>query len=217
MRILALVHQPDAPPGTFADVVRGAGAELTGWDVPRQGMPTGATAYDGAISFGGGAHPDQEDAHPWILDELDLLRDLVDAGVPTLGICLGGELLARALGAEVGPAPEEVGFVPVERVDGADRLLCDLPARFDALQWHSYGFALPPGAVAVARNAATLQAFRAGDSAWGVQFHPEVDRGIVERWAADERVPLPEGDYEAWVGLGARICRAFLRVCGMRL
>lgn len=217
MRILALVHQPDAPPGTFADVIRDAGAHLTPWNLSELGLPAEPTSYDGVISFGGGPHPDQEDAHPWMLTELGLLRELVDAGVPTLGICLGGELLARALGARVGPAPEEIGFTQVERTAADDPLLRDLPPRFDALQWHSYGFELPDGAVALARNEATLQAFRAGEHAWGLQFHPEVDRAIVAGWALDERRPVPEGDYAAWAELGGRICGAFLRVCGMRL
>jgi GMP synthase-like glutamine amidotransferase len=152
-----------------------------------------------------------------MLTELGLLRELVDAGVPTLGICLGGELLARALGARVGPAPEEIGFTQVERTAADDPLLRDLPPQFDALQWHSYGFELPDGAVALARNEATLQAFRAGEHAWGLQFHPEVDRAIVAGWALDERRPVPEGDYAAWAELGGCICGAFLRVCGMRL
>jgi len=217
VRILALVHQPDAPPGTFADVIRESGADLTAWNLPERGLPGEPASYDGVISFGGGPHPDQEDAHGWILTELDLLRELVDAGVPTLGICLGGELLARALGAAVGPAPEEIGFVSVERTTDDDALLGDLPPRFDALQWHSYGFELPAGAVPLARNAATLQAFRAGEYAWGLQFHPEVDRAIVTQWAIDERQPVPEGDYATWAELGGRICRSFLRVCGMRL
>jgi GMP synthase (glutamine-hydrolysing) len=217
MRILALVHQPDAPPGTFADVVREAGAELRTWGVDELGPPRDADGFDGVMSFGGGMHPDEEHVHPWILAELELLRRLVADEVPTLGICLGGELLARALGAPVGPVEPEVGFCAVERTGESDPLLGELPPRFDALQWHSYGFGLPAGAVALARSPSTLQAFRAGDRAWGLQFHPEVDRAIATAWALGERLPVPGGDYVAWAGLGARICRSFLRVCGMRL
>jgi GMP synthase (glutamine-hydrolysing) len=217
VRILALVHQPDAPPGTFADVVVASGASLVTWDVPHGDPPGGLDAFDGAISFGGGPHPDEEADHPWILTELEVLRELVAADVPTLGICLGGELLARALGAPIWRASEELGFVTVERTVDDDPVLGRLPRRFDALQWHRYGFGLPEGAVAVARNDAALQAFRVGRRAWGLQFHPEVDRAIVERWALDERRPVPPGDYDAWTRLGERICRGFLDVCGMRL
>jgi GMP synthase-like glutamine amidotransferase len=217
MRILGLVHEPDVPAGTFADVVRDAGAELRAWGVAELGPPRDLDGYDGVISFGGGMHPDQDHLHPWILGEVDLLRRLVDEGVPTLGICLGAELLARSLGARVGPVEPEVGFVPVRRTGEADALLDRLPPRFDALQWHSYGFELPEGAAALAHSASTLQAFRAGGRAWGVQFHPEVDRAIVARWAVDERQPVPDGDYVAWAELGSRICRGFLSVCGMRL
>jgi GMP synthase (glutamine-hydrolysing) len=214
VRILAVVHQPDAPPGTFGDVVRASGAELVVRG-PAE-LPGDSAGFDGVIAFGGGPHPDEEARHPWILDEVELLRRATEAGTPTLGICLGGELLARALGAEVAPAPEEIGFVEVESTAAGDPLLGELPPRFAAFQWHSYGFALPPGATRLAHNEATLQAFRRGD-AWGLQFHPEVDRSIATRWADDEGRAVPEGDYGAWAALGAAICRGFLRVCGMRL
>jgi GMP synthase (glutamine-hydrolysing) len=220
MRILALVHQPDAPPGTYADVVRGAGAELAVWDVSDAAEPPSPPeAFDGVIVLGGSAHPDQEDVHPWILAELDLLEELVRREVPTLGICLGAQLLARVLGAPVGPAGEEVGFTEVGLTDDGrtDPLLGGLPPRFEAFQWHRYGFGLPAGAVALARNEAGLQAFRHGDGAWAVQFHPEVDEEIATAWAASEGTEAPAGDYAAWGDAGARICRGFLDVCGMRL
>jgi GMP synthase-like glutamine amidotransferase len=204
VRILALVHQPDAPPGTYADLVRGAGAELAVWDVSVAAEPPSPPeAFDGVIVLGGSAHPDQEDVHPWILAEL----------------CLGAQLLARVLGAPVGPTAEEVGFTEVGLTDegSADPLLGGLPPRFEAFQWHRYGFGLPAGAVALARNKAGLQAFRHGDRAWAVQFHPEVDEEIATAWAASEGTEAPAGDYAAWGDAGARICRGFLDVCGMRL
>jgi GMP synthase (glutamine-hydrolysing) len=218
VRILALVHQPDAPPGTYADVVRDAGAELAVWDVAEAEPSAEPAAYDGVIVLGGSAHPDQEDDHPWILRELEVLRGLVRDEVPTLGICLGAQLLARVLGAPVGPAPEEVGFTEVALTDEArgDPLLGGLPPRFEAFQWHRYGFGLPPGAVSLARNDAGLQAFRR-DRTWAVQFHPEVDGAIAAAWAAYDGAEAPPGDYDAWRGLGAKICRGFLDVCGMRL
>ena len=219
MRLLALVHQPDAPPGTYAEVVLEAGAELVVWDVREPEAPAAPASFDGVIAFGGSPHPDQEHLHPWILAELEVLRDVVGADVPTLGICLGGELLARMLGASVGPAPEEIGFVEVALTEeaGDDPLLGGLPPRFEAFQWHRYGFGLPSGATPLARSRAGLQAFRHGNRVWGLQFHPEVDAAIAAAWAADDDRAPPGGDYDAWRGLGARICRGFLEVCGMRL
>ena len=90
--------------------------------------------------------------------------------MPTLGICLGSQLLARAAGSWVGPltAPE-IGWHEVELTDegAADPVLSALPPRFDALEWHHYGHGLPDGAVALARNDASLQGFRLGDACWG--------------------------------------------------
>lgn len=173
----------------------------------------------GVVVLGGEMNADEVERHPFLGRERELLRDAVGEGVPILGICLGAQLLARVLGASVGPAPEEVGFTEVVLTDEArsDPLLGGLPARFDAFQWHRYGFGLPAGAVALARNDAGLQAFRHGDRAWAVQFHPEVDGAIAAAWAAYDGTEAPPGDYDAWRGLGARVCRGFLDVCGMRL
>jgi GMP synthase-like glutamine amidotransferase len=142
--------------------------------------------------------------------------------VPTLGICLGSELLARAAGARAGRlSVAEVGWSEV-RLTGAglaDPVLSALPERFEALQWHHYGNDLPDGAVALAENEASLQAFRLGDTCWGVQFHPEVTEPQVERWIADESDPPPDPEglrrstgerIGVWNELGRCLCRSFL-------
>jgi GMP synthase (glutamine-hydrolysing) len=108
--------------------------------------------------------------------------------VPVLGVCLGAQLLAGAAGAEVRRSPSpEIGWFDVARTPEGelDPLLGRLPARFLAYEWHSYAFALPAGSVMLARSAACPQAFRLGESAWGVQFHPEVLPEIVREWALD--------------------------------
>ncbi|MGH2967960.1 MAG: type 1 glutamine amidotransferase, partial [Solirubrobacteraceae bacterium] len=107
---------------------------------------------------------------------------------PTLGVCLGAQLLAAAAGAEVrrGEAPE-IGWFEVARTaaGGRDPVLGRLPERFLAYEWHSYTFDLPAGAVELARSAVCSQAYRLRDRAWGVQFHPEVTPAIVREWALD--------------------------------
>ena len=157
-------------------------------------------------------------------------RAHVDDGVPVLGVCLGGQLLAKALGAQVSrvPAPE-VGWYELERLPEAsgDPIFGTLPDRFPSLQWHNYHFVLPAGAVPLARSSACLQGYRFGEAAWGMQFHPEVTRSIVQLWIDLSRAAGTELDYdtferdsdlyaEGWERLGRGICERFLAVAESR-
>ena len=130
--------------------------------------------------------------------------------------------IAKAAHAPVGPANEpEIGWYPVQLTDDAadDPVLGDLPARFDAFQWHYYAHALPAGAVELARNDLCTQAFRLGDSAWGVQFHPEVTLAMVEQWLEEpeevdvDRQALRRETHERieeWNALGRELCAGFI-------
>ena len=220
MRVLSIVHPGDAGTELFAPVIAGAGHHLDEWIVAEQGPPP--DGYGAVLVFGGSMHVDQVEQHPWLRDETDWLRKLLEAPVPTLGICLGSQLLALVAGAEVGPLDQpERGWHEVELTEEAasDPVLSSLPERFDALQWHHYAHALPEGAVALARNDAGLQAFRLGATTWGVQFHPEVTQPQLERWFAD-KTDLPAGREQlqaetrrrigGWNELGRWLCRAFL-------
>ena len=140
--------------------------------------------------------------------------------MPTLGICLGSQLLARAAGAWVGPLAEpEIGWYEVELTEAgrADPVLSALPPRFTALESHYYEHGLPDGAVELARNTACLQGFRLGDACWGVQFHPEVTEPQLNRWAAEKDNVDPERllaetrqQIGTWNELGRKLCNAFL-------
>jgi GMP synthase-like glutamine amidotransferase len=191
--VLALVHERDAGPGVFADVSRARGAELDEWFVPDGGPPPrDPLSYAAILSLGGGMHPDQEAAHPWLRNEKALLAQWLERGVPVLGVCLGSELLAESAGAPARPAAApEVGWYEVELTpEGArDRLLGPEAPRFQALEWHSYESPLPRGAMALARSGSCLQAFRLGERAWGIQFHAEVSLGDFESWLDEERSP----------------------------
>ena len=219
MDVLSIVHGGDARTELFSPVVAAAGHRLSEWSFESGGAPPDADAF---LIFGGAIHPDQEERHVWLKHELAWLERLIDKGVPTLGICLGSQLLARAAGAWVGPLDEpEIGWHEVELTDDglADPVLSALPARFDALEWHHYGHGLPDGAVELARNSASLQGFRLGDACWGVQFHPEVTEPQLDRWMTDKSdlPPDPEGlaretreQIGTWNELGRRLCNAFV-------
>jgi GMP synthase (glutamine-hydrolysing) len=185
VRVLTIVHQPDAGPGVFADVAAERGAELVEWR-PADGDPA-PEGSDAALVLGGAMDVDQEAEHPWLLGEKELLRDLHSREVPVLGVCLGAQLAAEAANAAVGRAPRpEIGWVPVE-VTGAGRgdpLIAPLAPRFDAFEWHSYAFSLPRGATELARSPAGVQAARLGPASWAIQFHAEVSEAIVRGWIA---------------------------------
>jgi GMP synthase-like glutamine amidotransferase len=173
--------------------------------------------------FGGAMHPDQDAEHAWLAGETAFLERTLDAGVPLLGVCLGAQLVARAAGASVGPAEQgEVGWHEVELNDdgAADAVLGVLPRRVTAFQWHYYTYEPPADAVELASSAAARQAYRLGERTWGVQFHPEVERHMLDHWfragAAELPKPVDEITLEtdrnlpAWNEHGRALCSAFL-------
>ena len=170
MRVLSLNHGPNVPGGVFDETVEASGHELERWSVPVDGIPASLAKYDAVMVFGGSMHPDQDDEFVWLADEEAFLRSVLAAGVPALGVCLGSQMLARAAGAPVRPAPEaEIGWLEVELTpEGrADPVLGALPPRTRAFQWHSYTFGIPEGGAELARSAVCTQAFRLGN-AWGI-------------------------------------------------
>jgi GMP synthase-like glutamine amidotransferase len=188
MRVLSIVHEHDAGSGVFADAAAERADELVEWIPAEQPVPE-LDRFDAALVFGCGMHVDQNDAHPWLRGELELLRELLARGTPALGVCLGAQLLAVAAGGAARPAAEpEIGWTAIELTAHAagDPLLGPLPARFEGFHWHSYEIELPDGAVPLARNALCLQAFRLRDApAWGIQFHAEVTAESVASWLRD--------------------------------
>jgi GMP synthase (glutamine-hydrolysing) len=189
MRVLSVLHPGGGHSGVLGERARAGGHELTEW-TPGDGEPIPAPVehYDALAVFGGGMNVHDDERLPWIRGEIELLRDALAAGMPVIGICLGAQLLATAAGAEVRRASApEIGWHAVERTPAGaeDPLLGRLPGRFTAYQWHSYAFDLPARAVELARSAVCPQAFRLGERAWAVQFHPEVTPDILRKWILD--------------------------------
>lgn len=152
----------------------------------------------GALVMGGPMNVDETDRHPGLAVTRDWLAEAVRRQMPVLGICLGAQLLARALGAPVVPGErKEIGFHEVTVDDPADPILGGLAPRARVLHWHGDVFDLPAGATHLASSALTAhQAFRLGN-AWGVLFHPEADLALAELWMA-----TPEMSSEAVEALG---------------
>jgi GMP synthase (glutamine-hydrolysing) len=223
MRVLHVENPDGGGPGVFGDV-----APMETWRAWEPPPPDGA--IDAVVVYGASTNIPDAERLPWLREEIAWVRSLLDAGVPVLGLCFGAQVIAAALGAPVSRTDPEIGWHGVELTDAgrADPVIGALPARFEACQWHSWQFALPEGAELLATSPAGVQAFRRG-SAWGVQFHPEVDQATYARWI-DQYHEDPDAVAQGfdpamahreleeriagWNDLGRRLFAAFLAALG---
>jgi GMP synthase (glutamine-hydrolysing) len=188
-RVLVIEHELAAGPGRVGQWLSAEGVVLeicrpyAGETVPEW------VKADGLLVLGGSVGPEDDVFAPWLPATRALLRRAVQDAVPTWGICLGGQLLAAALGGDVrrGANGPEVGVLALDVDAGDDPVFGGLPARTYALQFHQDAVTrLPEAAVRLASNSAyENQVFRVGSCAWGVQFHPEVTTEDVQVWARD--------------------------------
>ena len=192
-RILVLEQQPDAGADALGAHLAAAGHELVVIAVGEGGIIPDLADFDALIILGGEMNVWQEGEYPWLVDEKNAIRAWLAGPLkPSLGICLGHQLLADALGGEVGPRHAyEAGVRPVHLATQAahDRLLGGLPTTFASLQWHGAEVRrVPAGAVVLAGNdQCRVQAMRIGTAAWGVQFHPEVGLPQAAAWGTSPR------------------------------
>ncbi len=140
----------------------------------------------GLVVLGGPMNVDETDTYPFLKREVQWIREALASQVPILGICLGSQLLAKALGAAIYPnRTKEIGWYEINLTEQAaeDLLFLGLPASLIVFQWHGDTFDLPKGAVLLATSPQCRnQAFRMGDNAWGLQFHPEMTTDLIDRW-----------------------------------
>lgn len=185
--------QPDVsdPLGPLGDWLAAAGAELDVRQPPADQLPESVDGYQGLVCLGGGMNAEADDEHPWLKRVRRLLAGATTGGLPTLGICLGAQLLAVANGGRVAPAEKgpEVGGYLISKKDAAwtDPLFAELPLMPDVLHFHSDEITgLPGNAVLLASSPKYVnQAFRLGRCAYGTQFHIETTPETVQSWAAD--------------------------------
>jgi GMP synthase-like glutamine amidotransferase len=187
---VACLHHLRRPfTGYAGAALRGAGLALDERDLRRGDALPALDEVDAILTLGGEQSVREIDRYPYLRSEAELLRAAVQEGKPVLGVCLGGQLLAHALGGEVRRMRRRmVTWAPVEPLAPAagDPLLGSLPPGAHALHWNEDCFTVPAGAVELlARVGPGVEAFRAGTSAWGIQFHPEVDPPTLDGWYAD--------------------------------
>ncbi len=180
MRAVCLQHVPFEGPGAFAKALSKRGVTLDSYLVPKDGLPK--DAGDLLIVMGGPMSVNDPD--PWIAEETAFIRSSILANKPVIGVCLGSQLMAKALGAKVRSGKAlEIGMTPVRLTDRGknDPVFGDCPETFSVFEWHGEIFDLPNDSVPLAgSDIAPLQAFRYGERAYGLLFHLEMEEGGID-------------------------------------
>ena len=196
---LVLRHVEQEHMGTIARALKQAKQSYGYLDLYRDGrLPESLDGYRGLIVMGGPMGVYETEKYPFLQGEQRLIQQATQRGLPALGICLGAQLIASALGARVYPGPKkEIGWYPVE-ITTQDDLTVDLPSRFLAFHWHGDTFDLPAGAVRLFRSELyENQGFRYGSNVYAIQFHFEITAAMIDDWLRDpgcqaEIASLPE-------------------------
>jgi len=187
MALLIIEHDPTETSARLGEVLRDHGHRL---DIckPYAGdvVPASPDAYTGVVVMGGPMNVDQQAQHPWLADEIALIKAAHENKVAVLGICLGAQLLAKALGGDVSRNPvREIGWCDVHVTEAGrrDPVLSAFAPTQEVFQWHEDGMTVPPDVEVLASSPASpVQAFRHAEHVYGFQFHLEVNRPLIERW-----------------------------------
>ncbi|MFD0369815.1 type 1 glutamine amidotransferase [Streptomyces sp. NPDC127114] len=210
--VLVVQHEDGAGPGLVGERLRAAGLDVRVVHPWRsEALPASLDGWAGLLVLGGSVNCEDDTAAPWLPQVRSLVRAAVEGGtrVPVLGICLGAQIMAHALGGRVvrrsqGP---ELGAVPLRRLPAADGdpVLGGVPEGAPAAQWHWDEIGeLPPGAVPLLTgDDCAYQAFRVGSHAWGVQFHPEVLADTVAFWAAADEPQVRSAGFDPEAAVGS--------------
>lgn len=186
-KVLVFQHVPFEPLGTLDPLLKGSGFRIRYVNFGREpGSRPTLDGYEALIVLGGPMNSDQIDSHPNLITEVEIIKEAVSRDMSVLGICLGAQLLAKALGGAVSRNEvREIGWYDVEMTEAglSDPVLSTFAPRQEVFQWHEDGITLPPGADLLASSPASpVQAFRFGEHAYGFQFHLEANRPLIDRW-----------------------------------
>jgi len=211
-KVLTIVHQETSNPGLIGQQLKTRGFEL---DIlcPALGqtLPQNLHGYEGVIVFGGPMSANDDTVLPFIRTELAWIPVVLDAKKPYLGICLGAQLLARVLGGKVLPRADqrvEIGYFPIAPTIAGQAYWSN---PMHVYQWHQEGFELPSDTTLLATGETfTNQAFQYGDGAYGLQFHPEITRDMMEFWIkkSPDKLELAGAQPRADHFLGHKLYRA---------
>jgi len=195
--ILILQHEESCPPGLIGDYLRDIGLPV---DLRKlhegDGLPETLSGHAAVVALGGDMNVGEEERFPFLLEERRVLETALRDEVPVLGVCLGAQQLAVAAGGSVRLRDEvEVGWYTIGTAQ-PDGLLVGIHRRDLVFHWRRYCCLPPQDAVVVAMRDGEPQVFRWGERAWGIQFHPEIDRQTVLGWIADD----PETVDRVWRG-----------------
>lgn len=196
-RVLFIQHGDTDKPGLLGEVLEGLGIPM---DVLHpyldQPVPANLGDYSGLALGGGAQGVYEQDQYPYLTQECHLVREAMAAERPVLGLCLGGQLMASALGADVRKSGrKEIGFfeVTLDEFSQYDPVWSGMPQTFITTHWHGDVFDIPPGGMKMASSAMTPnQLFRYGHSMYGLQFHLEMTPVILDEMIEDSRDYLTE-------------------------
>ena len=186
LRILVITHVSHERLGSFEPVFNKAGLSVVPLDAASTERWPKASSFDGLVVMGGPMGVYEQSKYPFLKKEIQLIQETLKAKKPILGVCLGSQLLAAALGAKVAKNPaKEIGWYPLMREPGADGdSLCGVFGQTETVfQWHGDTFNLPKGAAQLFSSPlCQQQGFRYGANAYGLQFHVEVNEAMIRAW-----------------------------------
>jgi GMP synthase-like glutamine amidotransferase len=196
MHIHFIQHMPFEHPATIADWAAEKNYISTYTKVFEDAVFPSMDAFDMLVIMGGIMGVYEEEQYAWMAKEKLFIKKAIENNKKVLGVCLGAQLIAEILGAQVFPhTVKEIGWLPVEKVE-AHKLTNELPQTFTTFHWHGDTFTLPPGAIHLFKsNACKQQGFAYNNHVVGVQFHMEVKEGLLNDMTEHERAELIKDDY----------------------